>query len=65
MLLLNLMKSLCNCCSGKQGYPGEYVKGKIIQFDNSAIQQLNNSIIFHAGTTMNADELLQQTVAVF
>ncbi len=36
-----------------KGYPGDYEKGEIIQFDNSAIRQFNDSIIFHAGTKMN------------
>ncbi len=38
-----------------KGYPGDYKKGKLIQFDNSAIRQFNDSIIFHAGTKMNDD----------
>jgi phosphoribosylamine--glycine ligase len=36
-----------------KGYPGEYEKGKLIQFDTPAIQQAGNSIIFHAGTKVN------------
>ncbi len=36
-----------------KGYPGDYEKGKIIQFDNSAIGQFDHSIIFHAGTKLN------------
>jgi phosphoribosylamine--glycine ligase len=36
-----------------KGYPGEYEKGKLIQFDNPAILQANNSIIFHAGTKVD------------
>lgn len=38
-----------------QGYPGDYEKGKLIEFDNSAIWQFDNSIIFHSGTKMNED----------
>jgi len=38
-----------------KGYPGDYEKGKVIQFDNPAIRQLDNSIIFHAGTKLNED----------
>jgi phosphoribosylamine--glycine ligase len=38
-----------------KGYPGDYEKGKKIEFDNSAISQFDNSIIFHAGTKMNDD----------
>lgn len=38
-----------------KGYPGEYEKNLKIQFNDSAIQQSNNSIIFHAGTKMNDD----------
>ena len=36
-----------------KGYPGEYEKGKLIQFDNAAILQADNSIIFHAGTKVD------------
>ncbi len=39
-----------------EGYPGEYPKDLKIQFNDSAIQQFTNSIIFHAGTKMNNDE---------
>ncbi len=38
-----------------KGYPGDYEKGKFIQFNNSVIQESENSIIFHAGTKMNSD----------
>ena len=38
-----------------KGYPGDYEKGKVIQFDNSAIRQFGDSIVFHAGTKMNDD----------
>jgi phosphoribosylamine--glycine ligase len=38
------------------GYPGEYEKGKVIQFDDLAIRQFNDSIIFHAGTKLYDDE---------
>ncbi|MBV9962545.1 MAG: phosphoribosylamine--glycine ligase [Parafilimonas sp.] len=36
-----------------EGYPADYEKGKVIEFDNSAIRQFDNSIVFHAGTKMN------------
>jgi phosphoribosylamine--glycine ligase len=36
-----------------KGYPGDYEKGKLIEFDNSTIRQFDNSIIFHAGTKLN------------
>ena len=39
-----------------KGYPGEYEKGKIIQFDDLAIRQFNDSIIFHAGTKLYGEE---------
>ncbi|MEP6681968.1 MAG: phosphoribosylamine--glycine ligase [Parafilimonas sp.] len=39
-----------------KGYPGDYEKGKIIQFDNLIIQQLNSSIVFHAGTNINSND---------
>jgi phosphoribosylamine--glycine ligase len=38
-----------------KGYPGKYEKEKLIQFDNPAIRQFGDSIIFHAGTKMNED----------
>jgi phosphoribosylamine--glycine ligase len=38
-----------------KGYPGDYEKGKLIEFDNPAIQQFDNSIIFHAGTKLDAE----------
>lgn len=38
-----------------KGYPGEYQKGKIIQFNNPAIRQFGDSIVFHAGTKTNED----------
>lgn len=36
-----------------KGYPGDYEKGKVIKFDDAAISQFNNSIVFHAGTKLN------------
>ena len=36
-----------------KGYPGEYEKGRLIQFDDSAVQQFGDSIIFHSGTKMS------------
>lgn len=36
------------------GYPGSYEKGKII----SGVDQITDSIIFHAGTKMNGEELV-------
>jgi phosphoribosylamine---glycine ligase len=36
-----------------KGYPGDYEKGKLIEFDDSSIRQFDDSIIFHAGTKMN------------
>ena len=38
-----------------KGYPGDYEKGKLIEFDNPAILQFDNSIIFHAGTKLDAE----------
>ena len=38
-----------------KGYPGEYEKNKLIQFDNAAISQFSDSIVFHAGTKLNKD----------
>lgn len=36
------------------GYPGDYAKGKLI----SGLDQVNNSVVFHAGTVQQADQVL-------
>ncbi len=36
-----------------KGYPGDYEKNKLIEFDDSSIRQFDDSIVFHAGTKMN------------
>ncbi|HEY2727816.1 MAG TPA: phosphoribosylamine--glycine ligase [Parafilimonas sp.] len=38
-----------------KGYPGNYEKNKLIEFNNS-IRQFDNSIVFHAGTKMNDEK---------
>ncbi|MEP6464732.1 MAG: phosphoribosylamine--glycine ligase [Parafilimonas sp.] len=38
-----------------KGYPGNYEKDKLIEFDNSLIRHFDNSLIFHAGTKLNED----------
>jgi phosphoribosylamine--glycine ligase len=39
-----------------KGYPGDYEKGKMIQFDDATISQFDDSIIFHAGTKLNENK---------
>jgi phosphoribosylamine--glycine ligase len=36
-----------------KGYPGDYEKGKLIEFDELSIRQFNDTVIFHAGTKLN------------
>jgi phosphoribosylamine--glycine ligase len=40
-----------------EGYPGEYRKNIPIRFDDLQISQVNNAIVFHAGTKLSDDRI--------